>query len=71
MKSGVLPPSVTCQHGFDKKTMGLHLISGCKKEHLSLSLSLPFLLIMFYKVYHNGFSTLKLLMNAVAITPFL
>lgn len=66
MRSGVLPPSVTCQHSFDKKTMGIHLISGCNKEHFSS----PFLLITFYKVYHNGFSTWKLVINAAAVTLF-
>lgn len=58
-RSGVLPPSATCQLGFDKKTIGIHPISGCNKEPLSL----PFHPIMFFKVQHNGFLTWKLLMK--------
>lgn len=62
-----LPPSVTHQHGFDKKTVGIYLTHGYIKENLSL----PFLLITFSKVYHNGLSPWKLSMSAGAIILFL
>lgn len=67
MRCGILYLSTTCQFGLDKKTIHVHLIVGCNKEHLPLL----FLLIIFYKIHYKGLLTWKLLMVAVAIIPFI
>lgn len=67
MRGGILSLSATCQLGLDKKTIGIHLIVVCNKEHLSLL----FLTVIFYKVHCNRLLTWKLLMVADAIIPFI